>query len=303
MVFYEGFFKLYSRKIHSFITVFCIFTNVYIYLNYPNKEKKRPIIYYINFARITKIKKQDNAKKFLYGIKFSKNNEEIDLFLESKQINESLFQFLRVICIQYNFDNLYSIIKVIGKGSFGQVFLIQNKKSGAFFAAKCYMKNLLYNDQKDILQLRREIEILRVLDSDLFARLKEVFECEDRVMIVEELVNGGDLIFFLQTTNNYDEQTVAIIIQKILYALQYIHSLNIMHRDIKPSNILFRDISNLELLIVDFGLAEFYNSNQDFIYQNCGTPGYAAPELLNLQKYDFKVDVFGVGVIMYIMYF
>ena len=58
-----------------------------------------------------------------------------------------------------------------------------------------------------------------MLDSDLFARLKEVFECEDRVMIVEELVNGGDLIFFLQTTNNYDELTVAIIIQKILYAL------------------------------------------------------------------------------------
>ena len=55
------------------------------------------------------------------------------------------------------------------------------------------------------MQLRREIEILRILDSDLFARLKEVFESDDKIMIVEELVNGGDLINFLQTTNNYDE--------------------------------------------------------------------------------------------------
>lgn len=75
-----------------------------------------------------------------------------------------------------------------------------------------------------------------------------------------------------------------------------------MHRDIKPENILLKDKSdNFDLKIADFGLASY--TEADLLIRRCGTPGYVAPEILEDQKYDEKVDVFSAGIILYILYF
>ena len=74
-----------------------------------------------------------------------------------------------------------------------------------------------------------------------------------------------------------------------------------MHRDIKPENLIFKAENSLDLTLVDFGLAEFATA-QTKLFKRCGTPGYVAPEVLNDEPYDTKVDVFSAGVILYILY-
>jgi serine/threonine protein kinase len=85
----------------------------------------------------------------------------------------------------------------------------------------------------------------------------------------------------------------------IFKALTYIHSKNVIHRDLKLENIIIKSKMNLELSVIDFGLADFYDPEGANQLQLCGTVGYIAPEILYNEIYDFKVDVFSAGIIMY----
>lgn len=87
---------------------------------------------------------------------------------------------------------------------------------------------------------------------------------------------------------------------QLVHGLSFIHSQGIIHRDIKPENIILRSQDSLDdLVISDFGLADFYNFEGNYLYRQCGTPGYAAPEILLGLPYDFKVDVYSLGVLFY----
>ena len=92
---------------------------------------------------------------------------------------------------------------------------------------------------------------------------------------------------------------------KLLHALSFMHSRNIMHRDLKPDNILLRSSKDISsVVIADYGLAT-YALNNDQIFKRCGTPGYVAPEVLaykeNMPFYTTKCDMFSIGCILYIM--
>ena len=88
----------------------------------------------------------------------------------------------------------------------------------------------------------------------------------------------------------------------LLNSLSYIHTKSVLHRDIKPENIILRSKTNLtDICISDFGLADYYDPAGKYLFQRCGTPGYVAPEVLQDKYYDFKVDAFSAGVIMFIL--
>ena len=88
----------------------------------------------------------------------------------------------------------------------------------------------------------------------------------------------------------------------LLSSLNYLHSKKIIHRDIKPENLILKTKDNLtELVIADFGLSDIYNEKGIYLFQRCGTIGYVAPEVLRDQIYDYKVDMFSVGVILFIL--
>ena len=111
---------------------------------------------------------------------------------------------------------------------------------------------------------------------------------------------GGELFDRIMNKGHYGEKDAAILISKLLSALVYLHSMNIMHRDIKPENLILKDENGFDLKLADFGLAEFVNQKQH-LFKRCGTPGYVAPEILDDKPYDTKVDVFSAGVILYIL--
>jgi len=130
----------------------------------------------------------------------------------------------------------------------------------------------------------------------------EVYENENYIFLVKELLKGGELFHKLKGHGSYSEEYASRIMQKLLSALAYIHSKNILHRDLKPENLILRSkTDDFDLCIADFGLADYYTPTGDYMFKRCGTPGYVAPEVLADKVYDFKVDTFSAGVIMFIL--
>lgn len=121
------------------------------------------------------------------------------------------------------------------------------------------------------------------------------------VFLVLELLRGGNFRNkILQPKLAYNEEYCGAVFSRLLKSLSYIHSQGIIHRDIKADNILLKHSDNdAEICIADFGLAEYFNEECDYVFKRCGTPGYVAPEILYDWKYDYKIDVFSSGVILY----
>jgi len=116
-----------------------------------------------------------------------------------------------------------------------------------------------------------------------------------------ELVTGGELFDKIIEEGAYSEHMACLCVQKILSAVEYLHQLNIVHRDLKPTNLLLKDPNDLtDVKLADFGLSKLL-SDDILMHTACGTPIYVAPEVLNGEGYDKEVDLWSVGVIMYIL--
>jgi len=143
---------------------------------------------------------------------------------------------------------------------------------------------------------------MRKLENENIIKLHDVYESDNHVYLVLELLHGGELFDRIVKKGQYTEKDACTLMRKLLDALESMHSRGIMHRDIKPENLILKDVENdWNVKIADFGLATFVNPNHEYLFKRCGTPGYVAPEVLADQKYDQKVDVFSCGVILYIL--
>lgn len=145
---------------------------------------------------------------------------------------------------------------------------------------------------------------MRELDSPHVIKLEAVFESDNSLYVVLELLTAGQL--HSRINKRQGEFTLGEIKQfmiGLVKGLKEIHDNGIMHRDIKPENIMLRNENSLDPVIVDFGLAAYVES-EDYIFYRCGTPGYVAPEITTLakgQKASPVCDVFSAGVIFHIL--
>lgn len=134
----------------------------------------------------------------------------------------------------------------------------------------------------------------------------EVHETENSIYMVLEVLQGGNLIDYLKQNGKFSEKDAAIFMRAILRGISHMHKKNIMHRDLKPENILFRskEITEDNICIVDFGLSTNVNE-PEYLFVRCGTPGFVAPEVINLKdltkKYDKICDIFSIGIIFHIL--
>ncbi len=127
--------------------------------------------------------------------------------------------------------------------------------------------------------------------------LEEVHETETQIYLVLENIEGGTLKSQLKVKREFHREDTRNFLRTLLITLKQIHAAGLVHRDIKPDNILLRDPKNLEsLVIIDFGLCFSLGTNPT---KCVGTAGYMAPEILNNESYDEKIDVYSCGVIFF----
>jgi len=196
--------------------------------------------------------------------------------------------------------DVYDIGKELGRGTFSVVKEATHKGNTEAFAVKFIDKKFV--DKDDLMLLSREIDIMKQVKHKNVLSLKEIFETSSELALVMELVTGGELFFKIVEQGSYSEQDASNIVRQIVEGVQYLHGLGIAHRDLKPENLLCcGDGADMVIKIADFGLSKIFAGGQQ-LETSCGTPDYAAPEVLTgEQAYDKSVDLWSVGVITYVL--
>ncbi|KAI3388132.1 hypothetical protein SNEBB_001192 [Seison nebaliae] len=191
----------------------------------------------------------------------------------------------------------YLLGKKLGEGSFAKVKEGLHLLSGQHVAIKVIDKRKAKEDPYVSKNMRREGKLLQLVKHDNIVQLYELMETENSYYLVMELCDGGDLMDFICAKKHLDEKLTQKFIKQIMSAINYLHLIGILHRDLKIENLLLDKHNNIKL--IDFGLSNLIKKGE--CITQCGSPAYAAPELLAHKKYDHKVDVWSIGVNMYAM--
>ena len=195
----------------------------------------------------------------------------------------------------------YEIIKTIGEGTFGKVKLAKNIPTNELVAIKILEKAKL-NDKEDLNNIMKEIKFLKTFNHINIISLYEIIETEMNYYIIMEYAEN-ELFSYIVENNYLDEETASFFFIKIIFSIEYIHKKKkIAHRDLKPENILLTN-NNEIIKIIDFGLANIYkNKKNELLETSCGSPCYAAPEMILGKKYyGIDVDIWSSGIVLFAM--
>jgi serine/threonine protein kinase len=154
-------------------------------------------------------------------------------------------------------------------------------------------------DIGDVRRVEREISILKEVRHPNIMQLYEIVETPREFYIVTEYIAGGELFEYIVQKTKLDEREAKELFKQMVDGVGYLHTLNISHRDLKPENLLLDSDNNIK--IVDFGLSNRYKLNE-LLITACGSPCYAAPEMILGKKYHGStVDVWSLGIILFTM--
>ncbi|XP_015714367.1 hormonally up-regulated neu tumor-associated kinase homolog A-like [Coturnix japonica] len=196
----------------------------------------------------------------------------------------------------------YLVGRMINKGSFAKVMEGLHIPTGEKVAIKVIDKRKAKQDSYVLKNMKREPWIHQMIKHPNVVQLYETLETDNSYYMVMELCLGGDLLDRICDKQRLAEREVRRYTRQILSAVGYLHCHGIVHRDLKIENFLLDENNNIK--IVDFGLsntAKFEGLSQELLHTQCGSPAYAAPELLAHRKYGPKVDVWSIGVSTFAM--
>ncbi|KAF9932842.1 Protein kinase [Linnemannia zychae] len=191
----------------------------------------------------------------------------------------------------------YMLLETLGVGSFGKVKRAVHSLTGHTVAIKIINKNKVVN-QDMFARVKREIQYLKLLRHPHIIKLYEVISTPTSIYMVIEYA-GGELFNYIVDNTRLPEDEARRFFQQIVCAIEYCHRHKIVHRDLKPENLLLDPSMNVK--IADFGLSNIMTDG-DFLKTSCGSPNYAAPEVISGKLYAGpEVDVWSCGVILYVM--
>ncbi|TRY98686.1 hypothetical protein DNTS_033434 [Danionella cerebrum] len=195
----------------------------------------------------------------------------------------------------------YLVGKKLGEGSFAKVHLGLHAITGEKVAVKVIDKKKAKRDSYVLMHLRREGQIQQMIRHPHITQLMDILETSNGYYLILELCPGGNLMNKLYEKKRLDEGETFKYISQLVMAVEHLHRSGVVHRDLKIENLLLDDEDNIKL--IDFGLSNFAGilGYVDPFSTQCGSPAYAAPELLSRKKYGPKVDIWSIGVNMYAM--
>ncbi|KAK1929173.1 putative myosin light chain kinase [Phytophthora citrophthora] len=208
----------------------------------------------------------------------------------------------------------YVLECVAGKGTTSTCYKCMRKTDGRRFACKIIEKRKLAPSARKRIevaaQLRREVDVLRRVNHPHIAKLEQSFEDDNYLILVMELMEGGELFDAIVDKGRFSEREAVHVARCILSAIQHMHERGVVHRDLKPENMLLavstrrrrrQDVASaLDVKIIDFGFAKILKegaTSTSFL----GTGGYLAPEILLRQPYGTSVDMWSFGVLTYLL--
>ena len=191
----------------------------------------------------------------------------------------------------------YNLIKDIGEGNFGKVKLAKLKSTKEKFAIKILDKEKLKTQTKST--LFNEIEIISKLNHKNVIHVEKILEDAKNYYIIMEYCEKGELFDYIVNKERLNPAEASLFFYQLINGVEYIHKKGFAHRDLKPENLLLTKEKILK--IIDFGLCHDFDG-ENYLTTKCGSPSYAAPEILKGYPYDgFKTDIWCCGIILYAM--
>lgn len=205
---------------------------------------------------------------------------------------------------QQKVEDVYEIGEELGSGQFAIVKKCQERSTGVEYAAKFIKKRQSRASRRGVRreEIEREVNILQQILHANIIKLHDVYENRTDVVLILELVSGGELFDFLAQKESLSEEEATRFIKEILDGVNYLHAKKIAHFDLKPENIMLLDknIPIPHIKLIDFGLAHKIEDGVEF--KNIfGTPEFVAPEIVNYEPLGLAADMWSIGVITYIL--
>jgi maternal embryonic leucine zipper kinase len=193
-------------------------------------------------------------------------------------------------------QNTYELHETIGSGGFAKVKLATHTLTGEKVAIKIMDKKALGDD---LPRVKVEIDAMKDLRHQHICQLMQVIETDEKIFMILEYCPGGELFDYIVAKDRLSESEARFFFRQIIAALAYIHSKGYAHRDLKPENLLLDD--NQCLKLIDFGLcAKPKGGMENLLRTCCGSPAYAAPELICGKSYlGAEADLWSMGVLLY----
>jgi len=192
-------------------------------------------------------------------------------------------------------DKKYEVIRILGKGGMGVVYLCKNKRLGNLWAIK-----EVKQDTKNI-DTFTEANILKDLNHPGIRRIVYTFYANNNFYMVQDYVEGQTLKEYVKVNGKMQIEKICNITCDLCNIVDYLHNLNpsIIYRDIKPSNIMIT--TNEKVVLIDFGISKIYKNDRSQDTLCAGSNGYAAPEQYGVGKCCKQTDIYGIGMLLYFM--
>ena len=192
----------------------------------------------------------------------------------------------------------FTLLKMIGKGSYGKVLLVKKNDSDEVFAMKMLKKEYIAR-RNQIEHTRTERSILEKVNHPFVVKLRYAFQNPKKLYFVLEYCPGGELFFHLSRAGKFEEPRAIFYAACVTLALEHLHRINVVYRDLKPENVLIDGQGYAK--ITDFGLSKENIMDNASARTFCGTPEYLAPEVLARQGHGKAVDWWSLGALIFEM--
>jgi serine/threonine protein kinase len=246
-------------------------------------------------------------------IRFTIGNKFTEIGTYDREVFQAWRSILKFYCLQTNFLNDYHVEQIIADKEHSKVYLVQHLHGKNKYTAKTISKNLLANDEAVVEKVRHELSIYKRMHHHNIVKLYEVFEDHLAVSLVFEYLSGPTIEQVSKAGFRFRNRDLICFLRECLDVIKYLHERGVVHRDINPLTVLLRSHGKVSPLNppVFIGLSKSLVLHsrpltvEDVV---CGRYGYVAPEVVRAQQTEdisgvdlFKVDVYGVGLLLYIL--